>query len=271
MKDQQYLDIKYRLNEVQHKYGGQVHILNEPYLSRILATFCKAETKQPLVSSLVKLLYSQILSLLISAEFPRKIEKVSTRMIHYNKEAQFEAELLDAGVPVISCAIARAGVLPSQVCYETLNSFFDSDKIRQDFIYLAREVNEKEEVIGASVSGHKIGGPIQDAYVLIPDPMGATGETVVKAIELYKENVPGQAKKFISLHLIITPEYIKRVTAEHPDVQIYALRLDRGLSSEKALGAIPGTYPEEEKGLNEKDYIVPGAGGIGEILNNSFV
>ena len=26
-----------------------------------------------------------------------------------------------------------------------------------------------------------------------------------------------------------------------------------------------------ESGLNERDYIVPGAGGLGEILNNSYV
>lgn len=121
------------------------------------------------------------------------------------------------------------------------------------------------------MSGHKIGGPIQDAFVLIPDPMGATGGTVTRAVELYKEHVPGKAKKFISLHLVVTPEYIRRVSQEHPDIVIYALRLDRGLSSSQALNSLPGTYPDEEKGLNEKDYIVPGAGGIGEILNNSFV
>ncbi len=271
MKDSQYFNVKYCLNEVLHKYGAQVHILNEPYLSRMLATFCVAETKQPLVSSLVRILYSQLLSILISAEFPRRVEKVTTRMIHYNKEGQFEAEILDVSVPVVTCAIARAGILPSQVCFETLNAFFHSDKIRQDFVYLAREVNEKEEVVGTHVSGYKIGGPVESAYVLIPDPMGATGGTVTKTVELYKEQVEGKPKKFISLHLIVTPEYIKRITQEHPDVIIYALRLDRGLSSARALKAIPGTYPEEEKGLNEKDYIVPGAGGIGEILNNSFV
>ncbi len=271
MRDKQYFKVEYHLNEIEHRYGSHVHILNEPYLSKMLATFCVAETKQPLVSSLVRILYSQLLSILISAEFPRRTEQVVTRMIHYNKEAQFDAELLDVTVPVVTCAIARAGILPSQVCFETLNAFFESNKIRQDFVYLAREINEKEEVVGASVSGYKIGGPVQDAFVLIPDPMGATGGTVTKTLELYKEQIPGKAKKFISLHLIVTPEYIRRVSQEHPDVAIYALRLDRGLSLPRALNSVPGTYPDEEKGLNEKDYIVPGAGGIGEILNNSFV
>jgi len=36
------------------------------------------------------------------------------------------------------------------------------------------------------------------------------------------------------------------------------------------LATIPGERWDEEKGLNERHYIVPGAGGLGEIINNSF-
>ncbi|MCY4523388.1 MAG: hypothetical protein OXB84_01485, partial [Halobacteriovoraceae bacterium] len=87
----------------------------------------------------------------------------------------------------------------------------------------------------------------------------------------YKKEVEGKALGYIALHLIITPEYISRMKKEHPDLRIFSLRLDRGLSSEEILNTIPGTKPQEEIGLNEKQYIVPGAGGVGEILNNSFV
>jgi len=73
------------------------------------------------------------------------------------------------------------------------------------------------------------------------------------------------------MHLIVTPEYIKRVLADHPDVIIYALRLDRGLSEPAVLQTVPGERWDEERGLNEHQYIVPGAGGVGEILNNSWV
>ena len=72
------------------------------------------------------------------------------------------------------------------------------------------------------------------------------------------------------MHLIITPEYIKKLSEAMPDIQIYAVRLDRGLSSQDALESTPGTYWDQEKGLNEKHYIVPGAGGLGEVMNNSF-
>jgi uracil phosphoribosyltransferase len=33
---------------------------------------------------------------------------------------------------------------------------------------------------------------------------------------------------------------------------------------------IPGS-DSRESGLNEVDYIVPGAGGVGEIINNSWI
>jgi uracil phosphoribosyltransferase len=69
----------------------------------------------------------------------------------------------------------------------------------------------------------------------------------------------------------VTPEYLENVLAEHPDTIIYALRLDRGLSPEKILTTIPGTHWGEERGLDDQQYIVPGAGGVGEILNNAWV
>jgi hypothetical protein len=33
----------------------------------------------------------------------------------------------------------------------------------------------------------------------------------------------------------------------------------------------PGKFWEKEVGLNENQYIVPGGGGLGEVMNNSFV
>ena len=57
----------------------------------------------------------------------------------------------------------------------------------------------------------------------------------------------------------------------HPDVIIYALRLDRGLSPARVLKTEPGTHWDEERGLNNIQYIVPGAGGVGEILNNAWL
>ena len=93
----------------------------------------------------------------------------------------------------------------------------------------------------------------------------------MSALDFYKKSVKGKARKFIALHLIITPEYLSRLTKVHPDLIIYAVRLDRGLSSDEILKTIPGERWAEERGLDDHDYIVPGGGGFGEILNNSYV
>jgi len=61
------------------------------------------------------------------------------------------------------------------------------------------------------------------------------------------------------------------VTRKHPDVIVYALRLDRGLSPREVLDTIPGERWADERGLTDNHYIVPGAGGLGEVINNSYV
>jgi uracil phosphoribosyltransferase len=70
---------------------------------------------------------------------------------------------------------------------------------------------------------------------------------------------------------MVTPEDIARMKKDHPEVVIYAARLDRGLSAPDVLETVPGERWAEERGLNDHQYIVPGAGGVGEILNNAYV
>jgi hypothetical protein len=60
------------------------------------------------------------------------------------------------------------------------------------------------------------------------------------------------------------------MTAEHPEVFIYAVRLDRGASPAEVLKEKPGVRWAEESGLTDMQYIVPGGGGFGEIMNNAF-
>ena len=83
--------------------------------------------------------------------------------------------------------------------------------------------------------------------------------------------MPGKVRKIVNIHLIVTPEYLMKMTTEHPDVSIYAIRLDRGLSSPDVLATVPGTRWADERGLTEHQYIVPGGGGFGEIMNNAYV
>ena len=101
--------------------------------------------------------------------------------------------------------------------------------------------------------------------------MGATGNSVCEILDFYKNLKGPKPKGFLALHLIITPEYIKKVSQSHPDLKILTARVDRGLSTGKGLSETLGSHPELEKGLNAMDYIVPGAGGVGELINNCYV
>jgi uracil phosphoribosyltransferase len=104
---------------------------------------------------------------------------------------------------------------------------------------------------------------------LIPDPMGATGSTILRAVSHYIENY-GTPSKIISMPIIVTPEYLRAVHDGIDNLVVYAGRLDRGLSEEDVLASPLGSAWERERGLNENGYIVPGAGGMGEVLNNSW-
>ena len=136
---------------------------------------------------------------------------------------------------------------------------------------MSRTTDEKGRVTGATWHDAKIGRDVDGRIVLFPDPMGATGGSLISALTHYKTRLDGKPGRCITMHLIVTPEYIRNVLEAHPDAVIYALRLDRGLSSDDVLDTVPGTRWAEERGLDEHQYIVPGAGGVGEILNNAWV
>lgn len=254
-----------------HHYGANYHILDDLFLNSLLTQFCQPQTTQPILNELVEFLYSSVLRSCLDGEFPKINVKVPTRMTAKHPKALLSSQILDPKQKTVSVNLARAGTFPSHICYRRLNYVLDPQVVRQDHIIASRKVDAKDQVVGTTLSGSKIGGPIDDTIVLFPDPMGATGSTICSVVDHYKKSNVGKAKKFISLNMIITPEFIKKLKSEHPEIIVYAIRLDRGMSTQKALGAEPGKFWDEEKGLDETDYIVPGGGGIGEILNNSFV
>ncbi|MBQ8414055.1 MAG: uracil phosphoribosyltransferase [Clostridia bacterium] len=82
---------------------------------------------------------------------------------------------------------------------------------------------------------------LEERQVIIVDPMLATGGSASDAITMVKNK---GAKNIMMMCLVASPEGVKRVQADHPDVDIYAAALDE--------------Y------LNEHAYIVPGLGDAGD-------
>jgi uracil phosphoribosyltransferase len=266
-----YARSNYRPTEIEHKYGPRVHLIDDPLAWTQLARLCARDTMQPEVGRLVRVLYERLSEVVIAAEFPRARIDVPTRMVTYGPEAVYRGLAIARGTKAVTVGIARAGTMPSQVVYELLNEVLDPEGVRQDHLFMSRATDATGKVTGATWHDAKIGRDMEGRTLLVPDPMGATGSSMISALTHYKTKLNGVPERCIAMHLIITPEYIKNLTAAHPDVTIYALRLDRGLSAQDVLQTVPGTRWSEERGLDERQYIVPGAGGVGEILNNAWV
>jgi uracil phosphoribosyltransferase len=82
---------------------------------------------------------------------------------------------------------------------------------------------------------------IDERLVIVVDPMLATGNSSIAAIDKLKER---NAKHIRFLCLLAAPEGIKNFHSVHPDVHVYTASIDSH--------------------LNEKGYIVPGLGDAGD-------
>ncbi len=87
----------------------------------------------------------------------------------------------------------------------------------------------------------KLPAEAPNSYVLMLEPMNATGGSTAAGISVLKEK---GCKNIRVLNLIATPEGAAHVHEMHPDVDIYIASMD--------------------KGLNENAYIVPGLGDAGD-------
>lgn len=272
MTDSAYQQSHYRPAEIEQRYGNAVHVLDDPVALAWLARMGSPDTRQPELGRIVRRLYEHLAVVVLAAELPRARIDAPTRMMSPGcPEAVYRGIAVDARTQVITVSIARAGTVPSQITYETLNELLDADGVRQDHLFMSRKTDASGRVVGTDWHDAKIGRQVDGRVVLFPDPMGATGGSISSAMTHYKTRLDGKPAALITMNLIITPEFIRRITADHPDAKIYAFRLDRGLSPPEVLATVPGTHAEQERGLDDHQYIVPGAGGLGELLNNVWI
>ena len=257
--------------ELLHHYGAHVHLSADPLALTWLARLCQPDCQQPEVNTIIRLLYRGLVRGVINSAFPRKQVRYATRMASLTDKGYYEGTVIDPDVEVTTVDVARAGILPSMVCFEALNEILTPGKVRQDHLMMNRTTDSMDRVTGADMHAAKIAGPIDGRLLLIPDPMGATGGSLVKAIEYYHNVVGGSPRHIFALNLIVTPQFIRKLTDTFGgNVSIFAYRLDRGMSPEDVLQTVPGERWDEENGLTNIQYIVPGAGGMGEVMNNAL-
>jgi len=76
---------------------------------------------------------------------------------------------------------------------------------------------------------------LKDKYVLILDPMLATGGSLVDTIAAVKQKQP---KRISAVCIVGAPEGIERLKKEHPDVDLYVAAIDSRLDNNKFI--VPG-------------------------------
>lgn len=134
---------------------------------------------------------------------------------------------------VVIVPILRAGL----GMVDGIHSLIPNAKIGHIGLYRDEETLEAKEYYSKFPKG------IENSTVLLIDPMLATGNSTVKAIEILRN---AGAIKIIFVGLVGCPEGVKHLNEQAPDVQVYLASLD-------------------EK-LNDNGYIVPGLGDAGDRL-----
>ncbi|MBN1334439.1 MAG: uracil phosphoribosyltransferase [Deltaproteobacteria bacterium] len=269
MPDRQYTTLPAPSRGLPHRYGERVFLHSNPWALSALLRLCAPTTTQPLLNHLVAALYDHLLHQVVGLELSQAFVDRPTRMAAHHPRGRYAGQVVDPAQEVVVVDIARAGMLPALRFFEGLSLLLDPARVRQDHVFSSRLVDEHGEVVGADLSGAKVGGPASGRLVLCPDPMGATGTSMVRVMDFYRDLPGGPPARFVAVHLIVTPEYLRRVLGSGHPVHVHAVRLDRGLSSDEALAEVPGARWDEEQGLNGADYIIPGAGGLGELMNNT--
>ncbi len=110
---------------------------------------------------------------------------------------------------------------------------------RVGFVGLYRD----PKTLGAIEYYFKVPQGMRERDAILLDPMLATGNSAVAAVDRLKETRP-KSIRFVCL--LAAPEGIANLTAAHPDVPIYTAAVDRE--------------------LNDHGYIVPGLGDAGDRL-----
>ncbi len=87
----------------------------------------------------------------------------------------------------------------------------------------------------------KLPEPMEEKFVILVDPMLATGHSAAAALDILKRH---GARRIVLNCIIAAPEGIEVMQEKHPDVDIYTAALDER--------------------LNEKGYITPGLGDAGD-------
>jgi uracil phosphoribosyltransferase len=205
--------------------AGQVHVIDHPLVQHKLSLMRMTSTStsafRNLLGELSMLMAYEVTRDLITHEVP--IETPMTRM---------NAPMLD-GKKIVIVSILRAGT----GILDGMLKLIPGARVGHVGLY------RDPKTLGAVEYYFKVPKEMSGRDAIIVDPMMATGNSAVAAVDRIRETHP-RSIKFVCL--LTCPEGLATFHGHHPDVPVYTAAIDSH--------------------LNEHGYIVPGLGDAGDRL-----
>jgi uracil phosphoribosyltransferase len=204
---------------------GKVHVIDHPLVQHKLTLMRSKETSTSTFRNLLREI-SMLLAYEVCRDMPTTLTDIETPI------AKTKAPMLD-GKKIVIISILRAGNGILDGMLEILPS------ARVGHIGLYRD----PKTLAAVEYFYKVPDSMGDRDAIVVDPMLATGNSAVAAIDRIKQSGP-RSLKFVCL--LACPEGVAAFHGAHPDIPVYTAAIDER--------------------LNEKSYIVPGLGDAGDRL-----
>ncbi|MEZ5646700.1 MAG: uracil phosphoribosyltransferase [Burkholderiaceae bacterium] len=201
----------------------EVHVIDHPLVQHKLTLMRRKETSTKSFRELVHEL-SALLAYEVTRDMPMQEIEIETPL------ETMKSRVID-GKKVVLASILRAG-----------NGFLDGmlqviPGARVGHIGLYRD----PKTLQAVEYYFKMPQDMHERDVIVLDPMLATGNSAVAAVDRLKQTRP---RSICFVCLVTCPEGLKTFHDAHPDVPVYTPAVDRG--------------------LNDHGYIVPGLGDAGD-------
>lgn len=205
---------------------GKVTIIEHPLIQHKLTLMRRTDTSTAKFRNLLREI-GMLLAYEVTRDLPLKFEEIKTPF------ASMMAPMLAPEKKMVIVSIMRAG----QGILDGILELMPSARVGHIGLY-----RDPSTLIPIEYY-FKVPQDIEQRDVLIVDPMLATGNSAVAAVDRIKEVNPLSVK---FLCLLAAPEGIAHFHEQHPDVPIYTAAVDE--------------Y------LDEHGYIIPGLGDAGDRL-----
>lgn len=205
---------------------SEVTLIDHPLIQHKLTLMRKAETSTAKFRTLLKEI-SLLLAYEVTRDLPLKYEQILTPL------APMNAPILAPDKKLVIVSILRAG----QGILDGMLELIPSARVGHIGLY------RDPKTLIAIEYYFKVPHDVDKRDMLVVDPMLATGNSAVAAVDRLKETNP-VSMKFVCL--LAAPSGLKHFAQAHPDVPVYTAAIDEH--------------------LDDHGYIVPGLGDAGDRL-----